>query len=1044
MEHKPIGSLTGTRLCAAVSSISLMAFASANPPAPAQSHSKIMTQRIGSDISFKGDSLIQVCVGVNDPSLAGALPLYDLVDDPANPSVRTPCDVFPIARDAKGLVTSVHVVAPFGNPSGSAAIPDDLGVDIGTTPYLVPGLAPVSGAGTFKMEDLEDLKLTVKPSNTGPMVCHPLDQSFSGFLGLRDTLRGKYVRQRVFASQFVVRNLPGKPVNNEDAALVVYAILTERTDFPAATLDLIVANSAYDPTYNSLQGTDPTNFPFSGPCTSDHPNAENESSDGPFFFSRILMDLPNDDYSAELLAPRPGSYSHVVPGDPIFSANTPRVNIVEPLDATEFPNGVNAIFPGSYFVRRLCLFEEGTRGAAKLSSSEIQAISSDIAHRRDFGWSTGDIGYVQGGYGANEAKTPDFGKQRPFGYINSSGLHRRWRAVHERGVKYEADQMADLNAPANWGLSPNVPAVSLGWFKPASPGTPLSGLTYPAGEVDIEFSGYTWPSNGEMVGRLVRGDRYMERSHLAVSSVKKFSTPNQPLCETSPFSQEVLTSGVGWPMTDTEYVKQGGGYLSTGFSAVADSTKYIIPQHSLEGYTPTWATGPSTKVQSSSSNLIQSATMDMDWNQPGASEIFYFADVYNWANNSGRDWGPFLWSHSSIPMAMWRANAFGLNDTASWMAIEFTANAYSLGLGRFEPLLFTTQCVPGNRDLHGVSGNPNLHFFDNDLQAKTWPQLGFWAEGNGGIRGQDAPRFFTNPLAFIAANYAHATDCERRRWQTDEHLAHSPTHEHDIRHLISNFYGHIITPAGFLGSSAAPSGAAPHPYYLPSTTSGPDLPCDIAVRTGSMPGGPHNPAGSNNNNEIWSYVLLYQQAYGYASMLGLEQSMLKGTIFSGAFDRAADVADAWGEFSDIGNPFPTSNDPDEQETVYFPHFHTTSFEDSVLGVPPSLPGSSPVTDLEFRNGDAAWYYDLYTAGRFHNSAHLTMLAAWHYYKNGGSFGDSLKGVSRTYERAWGGGGAVEEAAISDMLWSQFTSFTAGAYADAFKAAHLVPILGVLP
>ena len=944
----------------------------APPPAPVQS--QILTQRVGSAFAYQGPSLVQVCIGVNPPAPPTALPQYTIDS--------VPCDVFPISRDSQGLVTAAHLVARLASTDGLPAIP---GAASGTPPVLLTASVPPASPQVITLPGLAGLTLTVDPSNAPAMECRPFDATFLGRLNQRTTLNGNYIVQTITASQFVPVGATSI-ASNQDTALVVYAVITHRSDLPAATVDFVIANGAYDPTYNVLTNPDTTSPTAGG--HGGHPNGANSASDGPFFFGSIGFHLNSSSLRAVLFAPRPGSFQ-----DPGTNFQGPFDVVARPAEPP--PGGpavtqVNVLMPGDFFVRRFCVYQP----SAFPAGTNPRALAADIVDRRDFGWAVGPIGYMAGGYTPATWKTPDLAfLQYTVGGITHSG----WQAVHERGKTMEAAALADLAAPLF-----TTPYQQCGWLKP-----PPETDSIPPGEYHVEFGGYTWPSNGEMKARLLWGDRYAERSHVA-------------LVDVAPGAAR------GWPVTDTAYARQGGGKFPTGFAGENAPHYFVPPQHSL----PTVAV-PATSaywtppVANAAAGTLQTPTLGLPWNKPnlGASPAEYcpYIDILNWQHNSPGSsgtnayYGPLAWSHISKPVAHWRANAYGLNDASSWLALEFQAHAYSFAAGRFDVTQTITSGVAGNRFGYG-RWESNLFAFANSFLPITPPQAGYWLTTPTTGMAPAGARSRINGWAALACHYAHADDSERLRYTLD-HLGNTAGGANDLRALLHTFFTYVSMPSGMMFSNDGDVGA-PSPYQGGSY--------DVATLTGPIPGDIPGPGYNTGNprGQWWAHTLISQQAYGHAALQGLEHSMLRGTPWGGAFDGIAQFAE---NFAKSAASYTATN------KIHFnQHLPTKRGTDGNLNPTPTL--------AQYQNGDLFWMFTTPPATPIGNRVELfALLAAWKINSLGLLTPDMRNAIRRLYDIP-ASTPAAQDAAVRLQLRNSFTWFTNNGYQNL--ADHLVPLLAI--
>lgn len=969
--------------CGSVAVVFLGSFAtplvrSQIPIAPVPVQAEIMTQRLGNAIGYLGPSLVQVCIGINPPALATAMPRYSMNG--------IACDVFANARDAQGFVTSAHVVGLLPNTDGQVAIP---GFPGGTPPVLVESTQAPTTSQVITLPGLAGLTLTVNPSHSPAMECRPFDPAFLGRLGAKTTLNGMYLTQTITSSQFVPVGAT-EIVRNRDTALVVYAVLTSRGDVPAATIDFMIVNGAYDPTFNTI--TNPDSNSATAGSNGGHPNGTNASSDGPFFFGEMKFHLNSPELRAVLFAHRPGSFQ-----DPGTNLQGPFDVVARPAEPVTGPpvTQVNAMMPGDQFVRRFCIY----RPAAFPAGVNARTIAADIVDRRDFGWAVGAIGYMSGGYTPATFKTPDLSF---LSYTTGGVTHSGWKAVYERGKVKEGAALADLAAPLF-----STPYQQCGWLKP-----PPETDSMPPGEYHVEFAGYTWPSNGEMKARLIWGDRYVERGHLGWVNVAPGAAR-------------------GWPLTDTAYALQGGGKFPSGFSGENGLGYIVPPQHNVPGVaSPQTSAYWNTPVVNSSAGTIQTATLTLPWNKPDLSasppEFCPYIGILNWqstspgATGTNAYFGPLAWSHISKPSAHWRANAYGLNDAISWLALEFQTHSYSFAAGRFDAPFFNAPSAAGNRFLYG-RGESNLFAFHNQFRALTPANAGYWKTSATTGLAPDGPRSRINGLAALACHYAHADDAERLRFTLD-HAGAAAGGAHDIRALLQSFYSHVPMPSGLMfsadGDTGAPTAYGPYPF---GTT------YDVPTRMGPIPGDYAGPGGFNFGNpadEHWTHTIVSQQSYGHAALQGLTHAMLRGTPFSATFDGIAAFAENWAKSI---TSYTASN-----QVFFNQHQPPKRGSSGNLNPTPTL--------AQYQAGDLFWMGASPTVGSPVNRVELFMLlAAWKVNSLGVLTSDMRNAIRRLYGIP-ASTPAAQDAAVRARLRSDFNYFTNNNYDNL--ADHLVPILAI--
>jgi len=318
-----------------------------------------------------------------------------------------------------------------------------------TVPDVAPGaINTMNLAGVrVKLLDSDGVTYTFDPSSASQRIL----------------LDGNYTRQVEYY---------GQASSGADNLMVIRMIVTERSDFEAATVDIVIENSAVScPTIiSTTQAEEP-----------------NSAADGTVYFTSIELEGGNYDIREGASHPSQGTS-----GGAFY--------LVKPYSTMHSGGGSHGILPGQWFVRRVVL------AAASVNST----LTTDMVNREDWGFVEGGLGYVQGGFGVSGEGLPMYSTIGGLSFAGETGF---------RAAKARADQditaaVADFQTgtlPATTALGGGSTAwTSWGWFKGTGDPSTLKNLAA------VKPFGANVPSWRPGLGLLTLVDRTIERSGFAV------------------------------------------------------------------------------------------------------------------------------------------------------------------------------------------------------------------------------------------------------------------------------------------------------------------------------------------------------------------------------------------------------------------------------------------------------------------------------------------------------------------------------------------------
>lgn len=425
--------------------------------------SLVSVARIGGLDGAAGSSPAALGMETGDMTLVSAtvplmpaqavVPSFSMALDSGTPYLA---DVFPVARDASGAINLVQVTCPVTADSDDKvrhSIPGDAAnpavvIRRYTVGDTLPGLAPDMAIQSI---DLTNVSVVVTDSDGDEFTFSP--DANNGTV----IYEGQYTRQTEYV---------GTPTFSSDTLLNVRVIVTERADFPAAAVDVVVENSRL---------TCPVSI------TNEIAEAANEIADGTVYFESIKLIASDHVISAGVPHPSQGD-----------DAGT--YYLVKPFNDLHTTTGVHGMLPGHWFARRVVLAETAAAVEANVTAS--------IANRDDWGYVEGSLGFVQGGFGPAQEGIPMFSNIAGLSYGGESGF----RAVKERAEFDRAADIADFTGATLPAMTSSLGAgtqASYGWYK---------GVDYGASAKPFGVSFPSWRAANSL---MVLVDRTIERSSFA-------------------------------------------------------------------------------------------------------------------------------------------------------------------------------------------------------------------------------------------------------------------------------------------------------------------------------------------------------------------------------------------------------------------------------------------------------------------------------------------------------------------------------------------------
>ena len=369
-------------------------------------------------------------------------------------------DAFPAGYDADGInlvqvtcpveaETLQHLRHSIPNDNDNPAISIAL-LGVGDT---VPDLAPSSintmnlAGVAVKLLDSDGTTYTFDPSSASQRIL----------------LDGNYTRQVEYY---------GQASSGADNLMVIRMIVTERSDFEAATVDIVIENSAVScPTIiSATQAEEP-----------------NSAADGTVYFTSIELEGGNYDIREGASHPSQGTS-----GGSFY--------LVKPYSTMHSGGGSHGILPGQWFVRRVVL------AAASVNST----LTTDMVNREDWGFVEGGLGYVQGGFGVSGEGLPMYSSMGGLSFAGETGF-RAAKARADQDIVAAVDDFQTGTLPATTALGGGSTAwTSWGWFKGTGDPSTLKNLAA------VKPFGANVPSWRPGLGLLTLVDRTIERSGFAV------------------------------------------------------------------------------------------------------------------------------------------------------------------------------------------------------------------------------------------------------------------------------------------------------------------------------------------------------------------------------------------------------------------------------------------------------------------------------------------------------------------------------------------------
>ena len=370
-------------------------------------------------------------------------------------------DVFPVTAGVNGIeVVQVSCLVP-ATSDGSSKVRHSIPRDAQNPEVILRRLATGDPDASYVPNS------ALQPVNLGNLGINLVDSDNTTYTfrassaASREIYSGHYTRQTEYYGS-LTNNTPGA----DDELLIVRMIVTDRSDFEAATVDVVVENSK---------------LTCSNQLENDEHLAVNAEADGIVYFKQITLTKSSSYVSSSAIQ------------HPSQTGNF----IVRSYETMHSQGTCHGIMPGQWFSRRFALAEDAATAAA-------------ISERTDWGYVEGSLGFVQGGFGPASEGLPLMSRVSGLEY----GGEVNFRAAKSRAETDEAAVYADYttaNLPSDEGiLNPGGTNVaSYGWFKGTS--NPSTFKDYS----DYRPFGVNIPAWRAAKSLMVHVDRTIERSGFA-------------------------------------------------------------------------------------------------------------------------------------------------------------------------------------------------------------------------------------------------------------------------------------------------------------------------------------------------------------------------------------------------------------------------------------------------------------------------------------------------------------------------------------------------
>lgn len=487
------------------------------------------------------------------------------------------CDVFPFTRDhVTGETDVVRIVAPVSNPTGRFST---IGRSTGAELLTVTQAAGTPAAATLRPCNLAGLQLHIKVAGVAErFVARPFDATHASVLATRTRRSGRYLEQTETLVRLVRQGVT-TPSARTDTILVAYVYRTTRCDHRAEQIDVAVMNARWSPSDNAYQVS--------------------QAGDGEIYFEFVKLLGYEAQDSVEFMAPRLHQ-----------NAGPTESNLVN--TAPGWPTAAHQFAPGSWFARRFVIY--------RTAEVTVQ-VARDIARRRDWAWSEGDLGYCNGNWGGF-SHAPRFAELP--GVLGGSPPYED---LIDIGNAFEARKLSDLVTAGPFDSRPDG-----GWSKPVG-----GALPYESGESHLDLMGLDAPTNGYWTGLLIEVDQFAERQHLAMINMDELRVAR--------------VRDLALP----------DGRLPYGFGVQYVMNAYLVLHFNWPG-----ATNPPGGTL---------APTSLPWNSLPNGWTAPFRPVTNWLHDGSTKWGPIAHTHHGRELTSFRAAFYAMDDPIAELAIRFRARA---------------------------------------------------------------------------------------------------------------------------------------------------------------------------------------------------------------------------------------------------------------------------------------------------------------------------------------------------------------------------------